>query len=157
MIRRVLIGDNERVLVIRKRRFETILGPGEHWVFGRDVELVRAKVSDLVEDANKKLQKNLDKAQAASDKEDTKNAVKELLKNFKEDVVGLDAQEGSIRLYHEIMDNLRDQKDELLKKGDVDGLKELGKIVKKTELEKEVDEAMEAAKNAAVENPKTGK
>ncbi len=48
MIRRVLIGDNERVLVIRKRRFETILGPGEHWVFGREVELVRAKVSDLV-------------------------------------------------------------------------------------------------------------
>jgi hypothetical protein len=121
------------------------------------LKLMITKVADLVESSNKKLQKNLDKAQAAADKEDSKDAVKELLKNFKEDVVGLDAQEGSIRLYHEIMDNLREQKDELLKKGDLNGLKELGKIVKKTELEKEVDEAMEAAKNAAAENPTTGK
>ncbi|MCB9894816.1 MAG: hypothetical protein H6839_10220 [Planctomycetes bacterium] len=121
------------------------------------LKLMIAKVADLVDDANKKLQKNLDKAQAAADKENSKDAIKELLKNFKEGVVGLEAQEGSIRLYHEIMDGIRAKKDELVEKGDVDGLKELGKIVKKTELEKEIDEAMEAAKNAAVENPKTQK
>ncbi|MCA8915813.1 MAG: hypothetical protein KDB90_10420 [Planctomycetes bacterium] len=121
------------------------------------LKLMIAKVSDLVEDANKKLQKNLDKAKESADKEDSKGAIKDLLKNFKEDVVGLEAQEGSIRLYHEIMDGIRAKKDELVEKGDVDGLKELGKIVKKTELEKEIDEAMEAAKNAAVEDPKTGK
>ena len=38
MIRRMIVGDNERVIVSRKRRFEKILGPGEHWVFGNSVE-----------------------------------------------------------------------------------------------------------------------
>jgi hypothetical protein len=104
------------------------------------------RVADEVEDANKKLQKNLDKANGYVEKEDQKNAVKYLVKNFDEGVVGLDAQEASIRLYHEIMDSIRSQKDELVKKGDVDGLKELSKIVKKTELEKEIDEAMDLAK-----------
>lgn len=33
MFRRILIGDTERVLVIRKRRFEDILQPGEYWLF----------------------------------------------------------------------------------------------------------------------------
>jgi hypothetical protein len=115
------------------------------------------RVADEVEDANKKLQKNLDKANGYVEKEDQKNAVKYLLKNFKEEVVGLDAQEASIRLYHSIMDDIRAQKDELVKKGDVDGLKELSKIVKKTELEKEIDEAMDTAKNVASSNPTTQK
>ncbi len=38
MIRRIVVGDNERVLLIRERRFESILEPGVHWVFGRGVE-----------------------------------------------------------------------------------------------------------------------
>ena len=33
MLRRILLGDNERVLVIRKRRFAEILEPGERWIF----------------------------------------------------------------------------------------------------------------------------
>ena len=50
MFRRILVGDNERVLVIRKRRFAGILEPGERWKFtlGQGVELVRCKVSELV-------------------------------------------------------------------------------------------------------------
>jgi regulator of protease activity HflC (stomatin/prohibitin superfamily) len=47
MLRRILIGDNERVLVIRKRRFETILGPGEQWVFTPGLELIRANINDV--------------------------------------------------------------------------------------------------------------
>ncbi|MCB9932828.1 MAG: hypothetical protein H6841_05320 [Planctomycetes bacterium] len=104
------------------------------------------KVADQVEDANKKLQKNLEKAQQAMEKQDSKNAIKSLLKNFGEGVVGLDAQEESVRLYHEIMDSIREQKDALVEKGDVDGLKELAKVVKKTDLEKEVDEAISSVK-----------
>jgi regulator of protease activity HflC (stomatin/prohibitin superfamily) len=50
MIRRVVIGDNERVLVIRKRRFSEILGPGERWIFGPGVELERRNVRELVYD-----------------------------------------------------------------------------------------------------------
>jgi hypothetical protein len=104
------------------------------------------KVSDLVEDANKKLQKNLEKAQQAVEKDDSKNALKTLLKNFGEGVVGLEAQEASVRLYHEIMDKFREQKDALVEKGDVNGLKELAKVVKKTDMEKEVDEAISSVK-----------
>jgi regulator of protease activity HflC (stomatin/prohibitin superfamily) len=48
MLHRVLIGDNERILVIRKRRFVEILGPGERWLFGRGVELVRHNVRDPI-------------------------------------------------------------------------------------------------------------
>src|SRR5215831_2093163 len=50
MLRRILIGDNERVLVIRKRRFAEILGPGERWMvtLGRGIELQRHNIRDLV-------------------------------------------------------------------------------------------------------------
>ena len=48
MMRRILVGDNERVLVIRKRRFENILGPGEYWLFTLGVKLVRVNATELV-------------------------------------------------------------------------------------------------------------
>jgi regulator of protease activity HflC (stomatin/prohibitin superfamily) len=48
MLRHVLIGDNERALLIRKRRFAEILGPGERWIFGRGIQLVSYSVRDLV-------------------------------------------------------------------------------------------------------------
>src|SRR6185369_6021577 len=50
MLRRVLVGDNERVLLIRKKRFEDILAPGEYWIFtlGRNIELERCNIKDLV-------------------------------------------------------------------------------------------------------------
>ncbi len=49
MVRRILVGDNERVLLIRKRRFADILGPGEYWIFtlGRNIEIERYNVRDL--------------------------------------------------------------------------------------------------------------
>src|SRR6266851_3123302 len=50
MLRRVLVGDNERVLLIRKKRFNDILAPGEYWIFtlGRGIELERYNIKDLV-------------------------------------------------------------------------------------------------------------
>ncbi len=49
MLRRILIGDNERVLVIRKRRFAEILEPGERWItLAQEIELGRYNVRDLV-------------------------------------------------------------------------------------------------------------
>jgi regulator of protease activity HflC (stomatin/prohibitin superfamily) len=50
MLRRVLVGDNERVLLIRKKRFADILAPGEYWIFtlGRGVEFERHNIKDLV-------------------------------------------------------------------------------------------------------------
>ena len=38
-IRRVLVGDQERALVIRRGRFERIVGPGAYWIFGLGVAI----------------------------------------------------------------------------------------------------------------------
>ena len=50
MLRRILIGDNERALLIRKRRFDNILGPGEHWMFtlGQGIEIEKYNAEDPV-------------------------------------------------------------------------------------------------------------
>ena len=105
------------------------------------------KVSKEVEDANEKLQKNLDKARASlEEKSDRKGAIKSLLKNFKEDVVGLEAQEESIRMYHDILDAARSELAELKEAGDAEGLKALKKELDKTDLESEIDEALDEIK-----------
>ena len=50
MFRRILVGDNERVILIRKKRFAGILVPGEYWIFtvGQDVEIERHQTKTLV-------------------------------------------------------------------------------------------------------------
>jgi len=50
MLRRILVGDNERVLLIRNKRFEDILGPGEYRLFTlfRGIELERYNIKALV-------------------------------------------------------------------------------------------------------------
>ncbi len=101
-----------------------------------------AKVKDEADKADKKLFKNLEKARDQHSKQDDKNAVKTLLKNFKEGVVGLPSQVESIKLYHEIMDAGRDRIKEMHEKGDVDGLKGIAKDYKGTDLEKEANEAL---------------
>jgi hypothetical protein len=48
ILRRVLVGDQNRVLLIRKGRFVAILEPGEHWIFGLRVETATFNISDWV-------------------------------------------------------------------------------------------------------------
>jgi len=48
MLRRIVVGENERVLMTRQRRFAEILEPGEHWIFGLGVAFVPYNVRDLV-------------------------------------------------------------------------------------------------------------
>jgi len=49
MLRRILVGDNERVLVIRNNRFDNILAPGAHWIveFVDDIQLEHHNVKGL--------------------------------------------------------------------------------------------------------------
>jgi regulator of protease activity HflC (stomatin/prohibitin superfamily) len=47
MLRRVIVGDNERVFVTRKGRFENILGPGEYWIHGFGVEIERHNITQV--------------------------------------------------------------------------------------------------------------
>jgi uncharacterized membrane protein YdfJ with MMPL/SSD domain len=100
------------------------------------------KIADKVESANKKLARNLDAAKTAWDKKDRNNALKSVLKNFKEGVVGMEAQEGTIALYHEIMDQARANIADMASKGDKDGLKGLGKELKGTDAAKDVETAL---------------
>ena len=104
------------------------------------------KVKEQADKASEKLQKNLDKAKAYLDKEDRKNAVKYLIKNFDEDVVGLAPQEESIRVYHDILDAARSELATMVEKKDADGIKTLAKEFKKTDLEAEIDEALDSVK-----------
>lgn len=101
-----------------------------------------SKIEDRVEKEEKSLRKNLDKAKVSMEKEDRKNAIKALLKNFKDGVVGLDAQDESIELYHEIMDAARDEMAELVADGDTAGLKKLASEMKKTDVEAEIKDAV---------------
>ena len=50
MFTRIIVGDNERVLLIRNKRFSQILGPGEYQVFtlGRGIGQERHNTRDLV-------------------------------------------------------------------------------------------------------------
>jgi regulator of protease activity HflC (stomatin/prohibitin superfamily) len=49
MFTRIVVGDNERVLLARNKRFSQILGPGEYWIFtlGRGIEQERHNIRDL--------------------------------------------------------------------------------------------------------------
>jgi regulator of protease activity HflC (stomatin/prohibitin superfamily) len=49
-LRRVLVGDQERALLIRDGRFERMLGPGAHnvWSFGAAIQLERHNVGEVV-------------------------------------------------------------------------------------------------------------
>lgn len=100
------------------------------------------KVADKMDAENKKLQKNLDKAVQANEKADRKTALKHLLANFKDGKVGLEAQEASIRLYHEIMDAARAEIDAMVSAGNKDGLKGMAKDLKGTDAEKAAQEAL---------------
>ena len=48
MLRRILVGDQERVLMIRKGRFERILDPGEYWVWAPGLEAQTYSVREVV-------------------------------------------------------------------------------------------------------------
>ncbi|MDC1141959.1 hypothetical protein OAU50_02610 [Planctomycetota bacterium] len=100
------------------------------------------KIGDRVEKEEKDLRKNLDKAKASMEKEDRKNAIKSLLKNFKDGIVGLKAQQESIELYHEIMDAARDEMQDFVEKGDTAGLKKLATEMKKSDVETEIKDAI---------------
>ena len=48
MFRRVFVGENERVFLIRSGRFEDLLPPGEHRILGLEVELERHDINKIV-------------------------------------------------------------------------------------------------------------
>ncbi|MBE7492804.1 MAG: hypothetical protein HS108_13765 [Planctomycetes bacterium] len=107
------------------------------------------KVADKVDATNKKLQKTYDVAKAAWDKKDHAGTLKAILKNFKEGIVGVSAQEETIRLYHELMDAVRAEVKDLSEKGGAEAEKQLKTMkttYKGTAVAKDIDTALAGLK-----------
>lgn len=51
-VRRVLVGDQERAIVIRRGRFERILGPGSYWISGLGIAVEKFDIAAGVEFAS---------------------------------------------------------------------------------------------------------
>jgi hypothetical protein len=100
------------------------------------------QVGTRADGINKKLEKKLTKAQKSHEKKDVRRTIKDLKDNFETGLYGLPAQESSVKLYREIMQEGRDKLATLVEKGDSDGIKGLMKDFNDTELEKEPEEAL---------------
>ena len=106
-------------------------------------------IADLMKKSNERLQKKLDGAKKAFEAKDTAKTLKALSENFATKVVGLEAQEASIKLYHQVIEGGRTELKDTVAGGGKDvekKLKELKKTYKDTELTKEIDAAIKDLK-----------
>jgi len=106
-------------------------------------------VADLMKKSNDKLQKKLDEAKKSFEAKDAAKTLKALAENFGTKVVGLSAQEASIKLYHELIEGGRKEMQESIAAGGKTlekKLKEMKKTYKDTELVKEIDAALKDLK-----------
>jgi hypothetical protein len=106
-------------------------------------------VAEVMKKSNDKLQKNLDEAKKAFEAKDAAKTLKALAENFSTKIVGLSAQEASIKLYHELIDGGRKEMQDSIAAGGKTlekKLKEMKKTYKDTELVKEIDAALKELK-----------
>lgn len=106
-------------------------------------------VADLMKKSNERLQKKLDEAKKAFEAKDTAKTLKALAENFKTRIVGLEAQEASIKLYHQVIEGGRKELASAVALGGKNAekkLKEMKKLYKDTELVKEIDSALKDLK-----------
>lgn len=113
---------------------------------GAALQTALKKIAKDSDKANAKLQKNLDGAKAALEKGDRKGAMRLIMRNFKDGEVGHDAQVETIRTYHEILDAARGEIAEMIENKDADGIKNLQKDIGKSDLDKEIKEALAGLK-----------
>lgn len=113
----------------------------------KDLEGYFDQLPKKVEDLNKKLQNNLEAANAAWEKKDSKKALESVLKNFKFGVVGLEAQEGTKRLYTSLLEDARAKLAEIKDKSNKDNvnkMKAMQKDWKGTEIYHEIAEILKS-------------
>lgn len=106
-------------------------------------------VADLQKKSNERLQKKLDEAKKAFEAKDAAKTLKALSENFATKIVGLEAQEASIKLYHQLIEGGRKEMQEAIAAGGKTlekKLKEMKKTYKDTELIKELDAALKDLK-----------
>jgi hypothetical protein len=115
----------------------------------KELEAAFGKVSAKMDDNAKKLQRRLDNAKKSWEAKDASKAMGEIRGNFKDGLVGYDAQNETIRIYHEVVDAARAQVDALKAEGSADSVKALKAMkgtFKDTEVEKLIDEALKSGK-----------
>jgi hypothetical protein len=100
------------------------------------------KVPQRAAELNKKLQANLDKANAHLEKGERRDALKYLMKNIREDVVGFEAQEATFELYIKLIEDGYAELEKLVQAGDKEGLQALAREFAGTYLEKPIEEAL---------------
>lgn len=100
------------------------------------------RVKQSVDRENSRLEKDLERAREAYERQDRSRALSSIMKNFKTGKVGMPAQEATVRLYHTILDEARGEVSELVAESDAEGLRALAREFKRTDLESEIDEAI---------------
>lgn len=115
----------------------------------KELDASFGKVSAKMDDNGKKLQRRLDNARKAWETKDASKTMSEIRGNFKDGLVGYDAQNETIRIYHEVVEAARAQVETL--KGDnsadaVKALKAMKNTFKDTEVEASIEAALKAGK-----------
>ena len=106
----------------------------------RAIQGVPAKVAA----AEMRLDKRFQAAKAAWEKQDRPGALRQILRNFRDEYVGLDAVTRTIALYDEIMAAARAEIAALKASGDRAGLEKVVKELQGTDAVKDAEEALDA-------------
>lgn len=106
----------------------------------KELEGYFGQVAAKMESSSKKLQKNLDEAKKAWETKDASKAMAKIRANFKDGLVGLDAQNETIRLYHDVVEAGR----AMIGEADAKKLKEMQATFKGTEIESSIKDALKA-------------
>jgi hypothetical protein len=115
----------------------------------KELEAAFDKVGTKMDDNAKKLQRRLDNAKKSWESKDAIKSMSEIRGNFKDGLVGYDAQNETIRIYHEVIEAARTQVETLKAEGTPEALKSLKALkntFKDTEVENDINEALKTRK-----------
>ena len=106
-------------------------------------------VKSQMEKQDKKLAVTLEEAKKALEAKDIKDFLKAALKNMKTGFIGLESAEETIKLYRKVCDDAREEVNQILEDRPEDAktrLKDMSKLYKDTDVEKEIDDAQDILK-----------
>ncbi|MBK9974302.1 MAG: hypothetical protein IPP14_05975 [Planctomycetes bacterium] len=116
---------------------------------GKQLESKIEAIAPTRDIINKRMEKSLADGKKALEGKDNAAFLKAALKNFREGVIGLPAQEDTIRAYRSLLDDTRNEIDSILSDKPKDAekrLRGLEKDFKSTELSKEIKDAIDIIK-----------
>jgi hypothetical protein len=112
----------------------------------RTLEGLIHRIEREVESTDRRLQRTLDRAKSAYDEGQRSQALSQVMRNFRDEIVGLPAAEESARLYHRILDDARQDVEKAVEERDVDRLRAMQREFRRTDLENEIQEAINSVR-----------